>query len=155
VAGTLAYVDTSAYLKLLFVEAESHTLEVVMTEWPELVSSELLEVEMHRATYRAGLPAHSCDELLDGVNLIALGDDIRVHAHRIAQPVLRAGDAIHLATVASLGADLGSCSPTTAGCSTAPCSKGCRRGALDQGAQQATPQLIPGLMVAGAGYAVG
>lgn len=106
-AGTLAYVDTSAYLKLLCVEVESHTLEVVMTEWPELVSSELLEVEIHRATYRAGLPAQSCDELLDAVNLIALGDEIRIHAHRIAQPVLRAGDAIHLATAASLGADLG------------------------------------------------
>lgn len=106
-SGPLAYVDTSAYLKLLFVEVESHTLEVVMTEWPELVSSELLEIEMHRATYRAGLPAQACDELLDAVNLIALDDDIRVHARRIAQPVLRAGDAVHLATAASLGADLG------------------------------------------------
>lgn len=106
-AGMLAYVDTSAYLKLLFAEAESQTLEVVMAEWPELVSSELLEVEMHRATYRAGLPVIVCDELLDAVSLIALDASIRVHAQRIAQPLLRAGDAIHLATAASLGADLG------------------------------------------------
>ena len=106
-AGSLAYVDASAYLKLLFAEAETQTLETVMSEWPELVSSELLEVEMHRAAYRAGLPTTACDELLDAINLVALSEPIRVHSQRIAQPLLRAGDAIHLATAASLGAELG------------------------------------------------
>ena len=56
-AGNFAYVDTSAYLKLLFTEAESGTLEAVMSEWPDLVSSELLEVGMHRAAYREGVSA--------------------------------------------------------------------------------------------------
>jgi predicted nucleic acid-binding protein len=107
VAGSLAYVDTSAYLKLLFVEPESQTLETVISEWPDLVSSELLEVEMHRAAYRAGVPAGDCDQLLDAVNFISFDEQIRHHAQRIGQPLLRAGDAIHLATAASLGADLG------------------------------------------------
>ncbi len=99
--------DTSAYLKLLFPEHESHTLGVVLGEWPDLVSSELLEVEMHRAAYRAGKPMEDCADLLDAVSLISLDEPIRKHAQRIAQPVLRAGDAIHLATAASVGRDLG------------------------------------------------
>ncbi len=105
--GSLAYVDTSAYLKLLLAEHESQTLEAAISEWPDLVSSDLLEVEMHRAAYREGLPAADCDELLDAVNLIAIDEPIRRHAQRIAQPVLRAGDAIHLATAAGLGPQLG------------------------------------------------
>lgn len=99
--------DTSAYLKLLFAEPETATLETVMSEWPDLVSSELLDIEMHRAAYRAGIPASDVDELLDAVGLIELSEPIRVHSRRVAQPLLRAGDAIHLATAASLQAELG------------------------------------------------
>jgi predicted nucleic acid-binding protein len=106
-AGSRAYVDASAYLKLLFNEHETPTLEAVITEWPDLVSSELLEVEMHRAAYRAGLPAADCDRLLDAVSLVAFDESIRRASQRIAHPLLRAGDAIHLATAASLGIDLG------------------------------------------------
>lgn len=106
-AGDLAYVDTSAYLKLLFVEAESATLEAVMCEWSELASSELLEVEMQRAAFREGIPEAQCDDLLDAVNLVGLDPRIRRHARRVGLPLLRAADAIHLATAASLGADLG------------------------------------------------
>lgn len=106
-AGSLAYVDTSAYLKLLFAEAESETFELVVSEWPDLVSSELLEVEVHRAGYREGRSQSDCDELLEAVSLVALDDTIRRHSLRIAQPLLRAGDAIHLASAASLDTDLG------------------------------------------------
>ena len=106
-AGSLAYVDTSAYLKLVFAEEESEAFELVVSEWPDLVSSELLEVEMHRAFYRAGLPAPQCSELLEAVNLVELSEPIRSQSLRIAQPQLRAGDAIHLATAASLGPELG------------------------------------------------
>lgn len=105
--GGLAYVDTSAYLKLLFTEAESPMLEAVVSEWPDLVSSELLDVEMHRAAYREGVSAEDCDELLNAVNLVAVDEPIRRHARRVGQPLLRAADAIHLATAASLGDELG------------------------------------------------
>lgn len=106
-AGSLAYVDASAYLKLLFEEEESETFAAVASEWPDLVSSELLEVEMHRAAYREGLPIEECEAVLEAVTLVAITDSIRMLARRIAQPALRAGDAIHLATAATLGHDLG------------------------------------------------
>lgn len=105
--GSLAYVDSSAYLKLLFQEEESETLEAVISEWPDLVSSTLLEVEMHRAAYREAMPAKACDALLDSVTLIEFDEPTRAHAKRIAQPELRALDAIHLASAARLGDDLG------------------------------------------------
>ncbi len=106
-AGHLAYVDTSAYLKLLFEEPESETLRTVLAEWPELASSELLEVEMHRAAYREGASEEDCDRLLNAVSLVAIDERIRQHARRIGQPRLRAGDAIHLATAAAFLDDLG------------------------------------------------
>ena len=106
-AGSVAYVDSSALLKLLFVELESATFETVISEWPELASSQLLEVEMHRAAYRESVPIVDCELLVDTVNLVPLSEPIANHARRIGQSTLRAGDAIHLATAASLGADLG------------------------------------------------
>lgn len=54
-ARHLAYLDTSAYLKLLFEEEESAVLEAVLSGWPRLVSSEILATEMHRAAYRDGV----------------------------------------------------------------------------------------------------
>ena len=105
--GSIAYVDASAYLKLLLEEDESETFAAVIGEWPDIVSSEILEVEMHRAAYREGLPTDACDDLLDAVTLISLNEPIRRRAQRIAHPVVRAGDAIHLATAASLGTPLG------------------------------------------------
>jgi predicted nucleic acid-binding protein len=107
VSGSLAYVDASAYLKLLFVEQESATFESVITEWPTLVSSQVLDVEMHRAAYREGVPQADCQVLIDAVELVPLSDAIVRHARRMGQRNVRALDAIHLATAASLGVDLG------------------------------------------------
>jgi len=107
VAGSLAYVDTSAYLKLLFTEEESEALAAALSEWPDLISSELLDVEMHRAAYREGLPGSDCDVLLEAVNLVPLGSSVVKRARRIGRPILRAGDAIHIATAAGLGDELG------------------------------------------------
>ena len=106
-SGSLAYVEASAYLKLLFDEEESGTFATVLSEWPSLVSSELLEVEMHRAAYREQIAEAACEQLLDAIDLIDLDEEIRRAARRIGQPTLRAGDAVHVATAASLGPELG------------------------------------------------
>lgn len=134
--GAVAYVDTSAYLKLLFAERESPTFEIVICEWPDLFSAELLDVEMHRAAYRHGLPATDCDDLLDAVNLVAVDEPIRRHARRIGQPVLRAADAIHLLRQRVSDHSSVSCSPTTGVCSTGLCWRVCRLGRRDRGSRR-------------------
>jgi len=105
--GSLAYVDSSALLKLLFAEDESATFEAVISEWPDLVSSTILEVEVHRAAYREDLAAVAVDVVVDAISLMDDDTAIRQVARRFGPATLRAMDAIHLATAASLGTDLG------------------------------------------------
>lgn len=106
-AGGLAYVDTSALAKLLLVEPESEAFAAVVAEWPALASSTLTEVELHRVAYREAVPADRADDILAAVALVDLDADIREDARRVGDPGLRALDALHVATAASLGLDLG------------------------------------------------
>lgn len=106
-SGSLAYVDSSALLKLLFAEDESATFEAVISEWPDLVSSTILEVEVHRAAYREDLDPAAVDVIVDAVSLMDVDTAIRRVARRFGPATLRGMDAIHLATAASLGTDLG------------------------------------------------
>jgi len=49
----LAYLDTSAFIKLLITEDETPALPTALTDWPDLVASEILFVEAHLATAEA------------------------------------------------------------------------------------------------------
>jgi uncharacterized protein len=103
VAQQLAYVDTSAFLKLLFAEPESNALDAALEDW-RWTCSVLLEVEATLAVRRrdsALLDATTA--LLGAVNLIELDADIRRAAAGLRDPGLRSLDAIHLATALSLG----------------------------------------------------
>ena len=102
----LAYIDTSALIKLLLTEDETPALRTALTEWPALVSSEILYIEAYRVGVREGRQADIAI-LLEGVNLLGYTPAVRQRAAMIGTAQLRALDAIHLASAEALGDDLG------------------------------------------------
>jgi predicted nucleic acid-binding protein len=99
-----AYLDASAFVKLVKDEAESTALNAALGAWPRLSSSTLLEVEALLAARRAGRGAYNiATTLLDGMELIEIDADIRRAAGHLEDPGLRSLDAVHLATALSLG----------------------------------------------------
>jgi len=102
----LAYVDTSAFIKLLITEDETPALRTALTEWPDLVSSEILFIEAHRVGVRENRQGDVAT-LLQGVSLLGYTPAVRQRAATIGTAQLRTLDAIHLATAEALGDDLG------------------------------------------------
>ena len=103
VASELAYLDASAFIKLVLDEPESQAFEDVSRPF-EWTSSAILEVEATLGMRRRQ-PALVDDvrALLGGVRLVDVDADIRATAGGLPDPGLRALDAIHLATALSLG----------------------------------------------------
>jgi uncharacterized protein len=106
VSRDLLYVDASAFLRLVFTDDSTPALTAVLWEWPDVVSSEVLEVEARRAGLREQRQ-HDVERLLDGVTLLPFTAEIRERAGTIGTGFLRALDAIHLATAEALGPGLG------------------------------------------------
>jgi uncharacterized protein len=103
-----AYLDTSAFVKLVRSERESHALrdEIAGAE-TELVSSVLLSVEGRRAARRYGkLASIRANAALATVTLLALDQPIIAIAGELEPAELRSLDALHLATILSLGDDI-------------------------------------------------
>lgn len=104
---TLAYVDTSAAIKLVIEETESATLAETLSSTAErrLASSWLLHTEMHCAAGRhpEDVERDAVRAVLDTINLVDLtrGDMIAAGTHA----PLRSNDAIHLAVAIRLGVD--------------------------------------------------
>ena len=105
----MIYLDSSALLKLLFLERETTELRQWVLDRAGLVltSSELAKVEVVRGCWRvdAGfLPA--ARQLLSGLNLIPLTGAVIDRAGSIGDPLLRSLDALHLASALSVAAEL-------------------------------------------------
>lgn len=101
--------DTSALVKLVLAELESDALEGWLTARPEQpwVASDLCRVEVVRAVARAQpAAAGAAHELLAGLDLVPLSQTLLGEAAALPPPSLRSLDAIHLATAATLGAEL-------------------------------------------------
>lgn len=104
---TIAYLDTSAAMKLVMDEPQSETLvaELMARDDRRLVSSWLLHTEMHCAAGRhpEDVDLDAVRAVLDAVNLIDLirGDMLAAGTHA----PLRSNDAIHLAVALRVGAD--------------------------------------------------
>jgi uncharacterized protein len=103
-APRVAYLDASAFVKLVKDEAESAALEAALGAWPRLASSTLLEVEGLRAARRTNPVAYDAAiTVLGGMELLEIDADVRRAAVAMRDPGVRSLDAIHLATALSLG----------------------------------------------------
>jgi uncharacterized protein len=97
------YLDTSAFVKLVRSEPESSALRRELAG-RELVSSALLTVEGRRAARRYGdLAARRANVALAAITLVPLDAPILDAAAELDPDELRSLDALHLATVVSLG----------------------------------------------------
>lgn len=102
------YLDTSAFVKLVRSEPESHALRSELRgAETELISSILLSVEGRRAARRYGpLASIRANAALTTVTLLALDQPIVEIAANLEPAELRSLDALHLATMLSLGDDV-------------------------------------------------
>lgn len=103
---SVAYVGTSAAMKLVLEEAESDALaRELVTGDRRLASSWLLHTEMHCASGRRPeiVTTEAITTVLRRITLVDLtrGDLLAAGSH----PPLRSNDAIHLATALRIGAD--------------------------------------------------
>ncbi|MGH7642920.1 MAG: type II toxin-antitoxin system VapC family toxin [Candidatus Dormibacteria bacterium] len=105
----VAYLDTSAVVKLLVREEESRALRAELERWPRRASSALLRVELLRTVGRAGLPAlvAVAHLQLSSIHLLRLDQEVLSRAAELEPWTLRSLDAIHLASALALGEELG------------------------------------------------
>ena len=99
----LAYVDASAFVKLVIDEPESDALGDALTRLT-MTSSAILEVEATLVVRRRQPRSfNAVRRLLGSVRLVEIEHAIRRAAGDLEDPGLRSLDAIHLATALSLG----------------------------------------------------
>jgi predicted nucleic acid-binding protein len=106
----LFYADASALVKLVRDEPESPALRAFVGD-ADLVSCELVLAELPRAIRRAaaenpelplGRLIERAGETVDAVALLPIDRGLLVAAGALAEPALRALDAIHVAAAADL-----------------------------------------------------
>jgi uncharacterized protein len=108
-SGSAAYLDTSAFVKLIVDEPESATLRTRLRRWPDRVSATLLRTETVRALRRSG-NAHLVGDarrMFGAVHLVGLDEPLLDRAGDLGPAPLRSLDAIHLAAALAVGSDLG------------------------------------------------
>ncbi len=98
----LAYLDASAFVKLVLAEPETRALRVALSGVGRIVASELLEVEVLRATLRGGGDTQAARGQLARVRLLPLTAMIRARASDLRPTTVRSLDAIHIATALQL-----------------------------------------------------
>ena len=108
---SVLYVDTSALLKRVVLEAESSAVRTLLRRADAsgdlLTASSLVWLEMWRALRRVGLRnvQPTVRRALAGIAEFPLAESTLLHARRVGGPELRSLDAIHLASALDVGAD--------------------------------------------------
>lgn len=103
------YLDSSAILKLVQIEAETSALQSWLSDRTgAAVTSELGRVEVLRASSKAAGAAGAAEAraVLGDIDLIPLSRGVQDVACDLSAPGLRTSDALHLASALLLGAAL-------------------------------------------------
>jgi hypothetical protein len=100
----IAYVDSSALLKLVVSEGETAALEADLATRDGLVTSSIAVVECHRAARRAGdrRILQRTELVLESVYLLDLTPVVLERASTLRPVAIRSLDAIHLASALSV-----------------------------------------------------
>ncbi|MDR1852990.1 MAG: type II toxin-antitoxin system VapC family toxin [Propionibacteriaceae bacterium] len=104
----VSYLDTSAILKLVFFEPGSEELRGSKEPNDLWVTSDLARTEVGRAVKHAGVVGaeETTLQVMRGLGVITITNEIFVAAGRMGPDVLRSLDAIHIAAACSLGSSL-------------------------------------------------
>lgn len=106
-ARGIAYLDSSALVKLVITEAESSALRQFLAAHPRRASCGLARVEVIRAVHPHGGKALArARRLLKRIDLLDLDDELLEDAAALDAGVLRSLDAIHLGAARTLADDL-------------------------------------------------
>jgi len=107
-SADVAYVDSSAFVKLIATEPETAALRRALDGWSRIASSALLVAEVMRAVLR-GAPASmpTASGLLGTVDLVGITRARLQHAGLLQPPQLRTLDALHLVSALAVGSRLG------------------------------------------------
>lgn len=104
---TVAYVDASALVKLVIPERESPQMFRWYVEAERVITSRVGIVETRRAATRRRYDPEDLRSLLASVEVFELDQRVADRAAAVGPPLLRALDAIQLATALELGGVLG------------------------------------------------
>jgi uncharacterized protein len=105
VKAPLAYLDSSAIVKLAFAEPESAALRAFMAEAPGGVSSVLAKIEFARVAKRLSPSPEARNRAattLRHISFLPLSDAVVAEAGELEPAILRTLDAIHLASALSI-----------------------------------------------------
>ena len=97
------YLDTSALGRVLLGEPDAPAVLRHLSGFEQRVASRLLRVELRRLALREGLLADA-DQLLLGVALLPVDDELLTAAETVAPSTVATLDAIHLVTALRLAA---------------------------------------------------
>lgn len=107
-APTVAYIDSSALVKLAIPELESGALRAELARWERHVTSALARVEVVRACARVDEKAKKiAEQIVAALDLIAVDEHVLEEAALLGPAELRSLDSIHLASALLLGDALG------------------------------------------------
>jgi uncharacterized protein len=97
---SVAYADASALVKLVVAEPEGRALRDGLARHEHVVTSIVGAVEVVRVGRRVRGPdgARDAEDLVAGLAVVPVTDEVRRHASALDPPGLRALDAIHLAS---------------------------------------------------------
>jgi predicted nucleic acid-binding protein len=99
------YLDTTALTRIVVAHPESGALFAFLERHPERATSALARVEVQRAIRRDAKSDRAVERariLFERIALVAIDDLVLAAAAELEPRDLEAGDAIHLATAASL-----------------------------------------------------